>query len=66
MRLLNILLLTLAAASVATAHSLDGDATLVEALGHQVSSTHHLPLLALVIAAALVVHRIVRKQSGQR
>lgn len=66
MRLLNILFLTLAATSVATAHTLDGDATLVEELGHQVSSTHHLPLLALAVAAALVVLWARRRTSRRR
>jgi hypothetical protein len=57
MRLLYTLFLTTALAPLASAHTLDGDATLYEELGHQLSSGHHLPLVLAVVAVALVLHR---------
>ena len=66
MRLLNISFLTLGVASAASAHTLDGDASMLEEFGHQIFSTHHLPLIVLAVAAALVIRGALSKNSVDR
>jgi hypothetical protein len=63
MRLLNTVFFAMAVSPVASAHTLDGNATLLDELSHQVSSGHHLVFLLAVIAAALVIRRVLRENN---
>ena len=49
--------LLLGPASVATAHQLPGDESLLMQLAHQVTSSHHLPLVMLAICCGLLLAR---------
>ena len=62
MRSLSTLFIAMAFTPIAaSAHTLAGDVSLVDALGHQVASGHHLPLLLAAIAAVLVIRRVLRE-----
>jgi hypothetical protein len=54
--------MALLTANAASAHTLDGDANLVERLGHQFAGAHHLPVTLLLAAGiGLIVWRLRRK-----
>ena len=59
MRKFPILMLGMATIQTASAHSLDGDASLAQEIAHQLTGAHHLPLLLMVVVglAALVLAR---------
>jgi hypothetical protein len=52
--------LILAPLSIATAHQLPGDESLLMQAAHQLLSPHHLPLLVLVLLAGVALIRISR------
>jgi hypothetical protein len=57
MRLLTVCL-AMGLAPLASAHTLDGDASPLEEIAHQISSGHHLPLILLASIAAAVAIRV--------
>ena len=58
----NLTIMALLTASAASAHTLDGDASLVDRLSHQFAGAHHLPVTLLLAAGiALIVWRVSRK-----
>ena len=59
----HVLILALLATHAASAHTLDGDASLVEELQHQLGAAHHLPTLLLLAAGiGLIAWRRGRRQ----
>ena len=58
-----LLVLTILAAPVAQAHTLDSAAGVLTALGHQLLGWHHLPLTLLVIAIGVAWFRSRRKKA---
>lgn len=61
MRLIAVCLV-MALAPLASAHTLDGDATPFEQLAHQFSSGHHLPMILLAAVAAVLAIRTARNR----
>jgi len=57
MRVILTTLLALAGPAIGFAHTLDGDATLHEQLGHQLTGSHHLPILFLIGLGAVLLAR---------
>ena len=63
MRLLLILWLVPVFPPLAGAHTLAGDESLVNQLGHQVSSLHHLPAtLVLIVGCVVLSVQSIRKR----
>ena len=58
-------IMALLVTQAASAHTLDGDSSLVERLSHQFAGVHHLPLTLLVIAGiGLALWRLNRKRQS--
>ena len=65
MKQLTGLLALLALWGSANAHTLDGDAGFVTQLTHQLIGGHHLPLLLLIVVAAIfLARRILRRDQS--
>jgi hypothetical protein len=59
-----ILALTVLAAPVAQAHTLDPAGGVLSALGHELVGLHHLPLTLLIVVAGIALFRIFKKKTG--
>ena len=58
------LALTLLAAPVAQAHTLDPAGGVVTALGHELLGAHHLPLTLLLVVIGIGLYRVWRKKTS--
>ena len=59
-----LLALTLLAAPVAQAHTLDPAGGVITALGHELLGSHHLPLTLLLVVIGIGLYRVWRKKTS--
>ena len=59
-----ILALTLLAAPMAQAHTLDPAGGVLSALGHELIGLHHLPLTLFLVVVGIALFRSVKKKTG--
>ncbi len=57
-----LIALTLLAAPLAQAHTLDPEEGVVTALGHELLGSHHLPLTLLLVVVGIGLFRVWRKK----
>lgn len=63
---LTTICLVMGLAPLASAHTLDGDATPLEELAHQFGSGHHLPLVLVTAVAAIIAINAIRRVRGRQ